>query len=82
MARYEGAMSLDEFKAIVSAAAGLATDIESFTPTPDSEDWDAEAAQKYALVKYLLDCLNDSCCGGRIEYYEKEEGLKLPEADI
>lgn len=77
MARYDGAMPIDEFKSIVIDALSLIGQIDSFTPTPDSEDWDEEAAQKYALVKYLLSGLNDSCCGGRIEFYESK-GFKLP----
>lgn len=74
------ALTLADYKRICGDCVAVLNDIESNVPRPDMDSWNDEAAHIYALVQYMRNCLNDSPCGGAIDYYVNH-GLELPEAD-
>jgi hypothetical protein len=78
------AMTLADYAALYNAISHMSCDIESECPRYNDvifpEDWNKDCAAIYALVKGMVDCIND-VPRGLVEYAVKQ-GLVLPEVDI
>lgn len=76
----EERMSLADYQSLCDAIVHMSVDIESYQPRyNDTDGWNDETAMKYALVKYMIDCINDT--PKSLVEYAVSEGLKLPEAE-